>query len=68
MENIIGKEREAIVNNNSYYFNFTFSWGYFYFSASYFCFPKKLNPFLMSNIIVDTWLNNFTYTKCIWLI
>lgn len=42
MENIIGKEREAVVNNNSYYFNFTFSWGYFYFSAGYVCFPKKI--------------------------
>jgi hypothetical protein len=52
MKNIIRKEIEAI--SEKYYFNFTFSWGYFYFSASYFCFSKKLNPFLMSNIIVDT--------------
>ncbi|MCH3964936.1 MAG: hypothetical protein LKE46_11745 [Clostridium sp.] len=48
MENIIGKE----IGSNKFYFDFSFSWGYFYFSAGYFFYKKLSNLFLMSKIII----------------
>ncbi|MBP2032666.1 hypothetical protein J2Z42_001340 [Clostridium algifaecis] len=50
MKNIIGKGIEKL--NKNFYFEFSFSWGYYYFSAGYFFYKKIFNSFLMRRLII----------------
>ncbi|MBV4417909.1 hypothetical protein KM800_00995 [Clostridium tyrobutyricum] len=53
MKNIIGKGTEKL--NKKFYFEFSFSWGYYYFSAGYLFCKKIFGSFLMSKrIIINT--------------